>query len=262
MSALTLGVSRCGPPPMLKIDGPGGTEHLLVAGTTGAGKGSWVRSVLGAAAVRPDVQVAMIDRKHIESAPWAPRLASRAVTIDEVVRQSGRIARLVDIRTEQAAARGWDEWQPTVAEPTVIWLIDELAQAMKVDEFRLVLDPVLHMGRALGIAAVGATQQANAKALGSTEERSLFTCRAALFDAEAAGYVFTYGKDMVNDLRHVFGWLRKDRPGCGVWTDGNAKPWLCRAYKWTRADIARVVEATKHLQMPLDRILPEQRYAL
>jgi len=251
VSALTLGVARTGPPPELRIDGPGGAQHLLIAGTTGGGKGSWVRSVLGAAAVRPDVQIAMIDAKAIESAPWAPRLLSRAVTRQQIAELSVWLEHLIERRTHEAAERGWDEWQPTPEEPTVLLMVDELAQAMKVPLFRETLDTALHMSRALGIPIVGATQQANAKALGSTEDRSLFTCRAALYDSEAAGYVFTYGKDIVSANQHVFGWLRADRPGLGVWTDGTREPRLARAYHWQRSDIAEVVAATKHLAMPM-----------
>ncbi len=255
VSALTLGVARTGPPPRLPIDGPGGGQHLLIAGTTGAGKGSWVRSVLGAAAVRADVQIIMIDAKAMESAAWAPRLMARAVEDSEIIHACSWVEHVVDVRKHQAAARGWDEWHPTVEEPIVVVLVDELAQAMKVPAFREVLDKGLHLARALGVVIVGATQQANARALGSTEDRSLFTCRAALYDSEAAGYVFTYGKDVVSQFRHVFGWLRYDRPGLAVWADGTGEPRLVRAFHWHRQDIDRVVAATAHLARPIDALM-------
>lgn len=255
MTALELGVCRTGPPPTLQIAGRGGTRHVLIAGTTGAGKGSWVRSVLGAAAPDPTIQLAMIDAKAIESAPWGPRLSARAVTDQQITHLCSWVDLIIETRKHQAAARGWDEWQPSVTEPTIGLIVDELAQAMKVPAFKETLDVVLHLARALGVFVAGATQQANAKALGSTEDRSLFTCRAALYDSEAAGYVFTYGKDVVSRMQHVFGWLRYDRPGLAVWADGTGDPRLVRAYHWTRQDIDRMVAATAHLARPLDQLI-------
>ncbi len=256
VSALTLGNARLGLPPELVIDGPGGVRHLLVAGTTGAGKGSWLESVLGAAAVRADVQVFMVDPKAIDSAPWASTLAALAVTDQDIEQLAGRVASLVLSRRHLAAVRGWKEWQPSPDEPTVLFCADELARAMKVPAFAEALDLVLHLGRALGVGAVCATQQANAKAAGGTTElRSLFSCRAALFDAESAGYVFLYGKDVVSRHPDLFGWLRMDRPGLAVWSDGTGPPRLTRAFHWTRQDVDRVVAASAHLARDVDELV-------
>lgn len=256
VSALTLGVSRTGPAPELEVDGPGGVRHLLIAGTTGSGKGSWLQSVLGAAAPRADVQVCMIDPKALDSAAWAPRLAALAVDDLSIHNLSQRVAATLLERRHEAAARGWQAWEPTPERPVILLVVDELARAIKVPSFAELLDLVLHVGRALGVGVVCATQQANAKVVASTELRSLFTCRAALFDAEAAGYVFLYGKDVVSRyMPDAFGWLRYDRPGLAAWSNGTGAPWLARAYQWTRQDVARVVDATRHLAVDIDDLL-------
>lgn len=257
MTALELGVSRAAGPPRLRIAGEAGTARMLVAGTPGAGKTSWLGSVVGAAAVRADVQVVGIDAKAVDMVPWASRLSSLAIEVGDMQEIGHDLSALVVRRRGLATSRGWRWWRPSVEEPTVIVVVDELAVALEVDELREGLEVVARLGRAFGVAVVAATQQPSAKVFGSTAVRSMFAVRAALFDPEHESYRMTYAAETIKRHAHVFGYLRADRPGLAVFTDGTDAPRLARAYYWSDADIARVVEATRHLTRPFASLLAE-----
>ncbi len=189
--------------------------HSLIAGETGAGKGSVLWSVLAgvAPAIRSGlVQVWAIDPKGgMELGAGAPLFARSAYG-----------APVTDSDTSEAkdgkAAKGAPAWQedmaallelavqvmqaraaklrgvsrkhvPTIAEPLVLVVIDELAaltayvtDAGVKKRLAAALGLLLSQGRAVGVSVIGATQDARKETLNM---RDLFSRRIALRTAEA-----------------------------------------------------------------------------
>lgn len=231
--------------------------HTLIAGTTGAGKSSWVNSAVGALAPLPHVQLIGLDLKRVELSPWSGRLAALArepIEADQLARQ---LDRLLDARAAIADAHRWKWWRASADLPYVALIADELAEAAA---HAAVLDVVLRIGRvgrALGVVMLAATQQPNAKVLGGTDLRSLFVRRAALFDPEQLSYVMALGQQATKTHASLLAWLSMDRPGLAVWSDPSTHPvpWLARAHYWTDGDVDHQVAATGHLAVPLDRLI-------
>jgi len=177
-------------------------SHLLVAGETGAGKGSVLWSLLlGLAPAIRDrlVRVWAIDPKGgMELAAGGPlfdRFVYGGPTADGAPWQAG-IADLLDdaVRAMQARAarlRGnTRRLDPTLDEPLLLIVVDELASltAYVTDPTlrkRLAdaLSLLLSQGRAVGVTVVAATQDARKEVV---TMRDLFPSRVALRTAEPA----------------------------------------------------------------------------
>jgi hypothetical protein len=177
---LVLGEGKFGPTPTIRLDDSFGVRHLLIAGTTGAGKSGWINGAVAACARSPLIQLVGFDPKAVELTPWAPRMAQLATTGDDSITVSQLVWRYLQHRKHIAAKRGWRTWHPTPTEPWLGLIGDELAQVFKITggdedpQARELWDFALHVGRALGVFCIGGTQQPSSKALGdSTEIRSL-----------------------------------------------------------------------------------------
>lgn len=167
-------------------------SHWLVAGETGAGKGSvlWALILGLAPAVRAGlVRLWVIDPKG------GMELAAGAPLFDRFVYGgTEQYADLLDeavtgLRARAGRLRGITrKHEPSVEEPLVVVIVDELASLTAyVDDAALrrriasALSLLLSQGRAPGVAVVAATQDARKEVVGM---RDLFPARVALRTAE------------------------------------------------------------------------------
>lgn len=167
-------------------------SHWLVAGETGAGKGSVLWSlILGLA---PAVRAGLV-RLWVIDPKGGMELAAGAPLFDRFVYGgTEQYADLLDeavagLRARAGRLRGLTrKHEPTPEEPLVVVIVDELASLTAyVDDAALrrrianSLSLLLSQGRAPGVAVVAATQDARKEVVGM---RDLFPARVALRTAE------------------------------------------------------------------------------
>jgi DNA segregation ATPase FtsK/SpoIIIE, S-DNA-T family len=224
-------------------------SHVLIAGATGAGKGSVLWSLIRALgpAVRDGlVHLWGLDPKGgMELVPGAPlfrRLAYNNATAmadlldDAVAVMDDRAARLSGITREH---------QPSVDEPLIVVVMDELAAltayAEREDRNRInaALPALISRGRAVGVVVVAALQDPRKEIIGF---RDLIPIRIALALVEPKQTDLILGDGARQrgadcsriPLRSGIGW---------VWCDGENEPARVRAGWVTDTDIAAMVAA-------------------
>lgn len=226
-------------------------SHVLVAGETGAGKGSVLWSLLAGLAPAIGagvVEVRAIDPKGgMELAAGAPLFRRfsysgaehAAKTLDQAV---------ADMQARAGRLRGVTrKHRPTVAEPLVVVVVDELAALLAY-----VTDPALRrrltaavslllsQGRAVGFSVIAATQDARKDTL---TLRDLFPTRVALRAAEAEQADMVLGRGS-RDRGALTDRIPEDLPGVGyVVQDGRPDPVRVRFSHVTDEAIAELVDA-------------------
>lgn len=235
--------------------------HLLVAGETGAGKGSVIWSLLcglAPAIEQGRVRVWAIDPKGgMELAFGAPLFArfmyggpSDDGDGPSVAWQESTAELLEDaVRLMQARAtrcRGVvRKHTPTATEPLVLVVVDEIASltAYVTDNatrkrLAAALSLLLSQGRAVGVSVVAATQDARKEVLGM---RDLFPTRVALRAAEAEQADMVLGHGARNRGARTDA-ISPSTPGVGyVALDGEPEPVRVRFAHVTDPHIAAVV---------------------
>ncbi|VAZ96640.1 FtsK/SpoIIIE domain-containing protein [Mycobacterium pseudokansasii] len=226
-------------------------HHLLVAGATGAGKGSVLWSLI--AGLAPDVKtgrvrLCVIDPKGgMELGPGAPMLSFFA---HDATGQTLKLLReLVTLMHDRANwLRGHARLHtPTTADPLFVVIIDEIAALTSYvfdreikTEIEQLLGLLLSQGRAVGISVVAAVQDPSKDTL---PVRQLFTVRIGLRLTEASQTAMVLGQG-ARDARAQCDLIADGTPGVGyVMTDGIAHPVRVRAFWVTDADIAYLVRA-------------------
>lgn len=210
LSAVPVGVREDGDPLTLPLWRPGrGATHWLVAGETGAGKGSVLWSLLGGVApliADGTVRVWGIDPKGGMELGVAAPLFSRLVwgepreggswqepmveTLEDAVRgMQLRAARLRRRAQEEPDAPDLRVLTPTPDDPLTVVVVDELAALVAyITDAPLrkrasdALSLLLSQGRAPGVAVIGASQDVRKETVGM---RDLFPGRIGLRTAEA-----------------------------------------------------------------------------
>lgn len=232
---------------------PLGRGHALVAGQTGGGKSVALRSLLYAAAGRPDVQLVCIDLKVIELETWRPRAITVATTRTDAVAVLGAYRTELDARLSALVATGATSWTTDLG-PWLLLVVDELAELVRApeDERRHadralnLLDSLARLGRAVGIVLVLCTQHPSADVLTTALRGQLAYTLALRTRDESTAKMICQGAAC--DLAHLgdlgvgFGyWLSPDLGG----------PVLCRPDFYSPADAARRASDTAHLRAPL-----------
>jgi S-DNA-T family DNA segregation ATPase FtsK/SpoIIIE len=241
--ALPLGVTERGVPWVLRLLG----SHVLIAGATGAGKSSVVWSLIRALCpgLRDGwVQLWAVDPKGGMELVFGRALFHRfaykntadmlALLRDAVTVMRARQDRLLGVTRLHA---------PTVAEPLIVLLVDELAaltayadRDTKRDAAAL-LQLLLSQGRAVGIVVVAAAQDPGKDVI---PFRDLFPTRIALRLLEEEQVTMILGRSARNrgalcDL------IPETLPGVGyVQVEGVREPVRVRAAYVTDADIAQL----------------------
>ncbi|GAA1267546.1 FtsK/SpoIIIE domain-containing protein [Sphaerisporangium rubeum] len=183
VASVPIGLREDGAPYLLKLHG----THVLVAGATGAGKGSWlwsaVRGLLPAAAAGL-VELWALDPKRMElsygRSLFGPRYAADPADCADLLEAAvtimqGRADRYAGVQRTHV---------PTVDDPFVVVLVDEVAfltayqTDRKLKERTLAaLATLTTQGRAVGIAIVAALQDPRKEVLSI---RNLFPDKIAL----------------------------------------------------------------------------------
>jgi S-DNA-T family DNA segregation ATPase FtsK/SpoIIIE len=245
LRAVPIGRREDGRPWLVPLRG----SHTLVAGATGAGKGSVLWSMIRALGpgIRDGlVKAWVLDPKGgMELAPGAALFdrfaydtpaAMAAVLEDAVAVMQARAARL----------RGHTRLhQPSTDEPLIVVLVDELASltayAEPADRRRIgsALSLLLSQGRAVGVVVVAALQDPRKDVL---PFRDLFPTRIALALVEAEQTDLVLGR-----CARIRGAdcsrIPLTTPGVGfVWCDGEPEPARVRAGWVSDTDIATMVQ--------------------
>jgi S-DNA-T family DNA segregation ATPase FtsK/SpoIIIE len=245
LEAVPIGSREDGQPWTVRMVG----SHVLIAGATGAGKGSVLWSLIRGLApgVRDGlVQLWALDPKGgMELAAGAPLFARLAYD------SAADMAALLEAAVNTMSARArrlfgvTREHTPTVDEPLIVVLVDELASltayATRDERGRIntALAKLISKGRAVGVVLVGALQDPRKETI---PFRNLIPTRIALALVEPAETDLVLGqgaRDRGADcsripLRSGIGW---------VWCDGEREPTRVRASWVSDADIARFVAA-------------------
>jgi S-DNA-T family DNA segregation ATPase FtsK/SpoIIIE len=224
-------------------------HHILVAGATGAGKGSGLWSLI--AALAPDIKTGRV-RLCVIDPKGGMELGAGESTFsffshDATGTTLELLRALVNLMHERAdRLRGHTRLHtPTKTDPLFVIVIDEIAAltAYVTDrqarvEIEQLLGLLLSQGRAVGISVVGAIQDPSKDAL---PLRQLFTARIGLRMTEASQTAMVLGQ-AARDAGAECDLIPDSTPGVGyAIVDGTAHPTRVRAFYVTDADIAYLV---------------------
>lgn len=223
-------------------------HHILVAGATGAGKGSVLWSLIAALAPAVKtgrVRLCVIDPKGgMELGAGAPLFT--AFCHDATTNTVELLRQLVELMHARAnRLRGHTRLHtPTTGEPLMVVIIDEIAAltAYVTDrklrtEIEQLLGLLLSQGRAVGISVVAAVQDPSKDTL---PMRQLFTTRVGLRMTEATQTAMVLGHG-ARDAGAECDLIADTTPGVGyMLIDGTAEPIRIRAFHVTDADIAHL----------------------
>lgn len=220
-------------------------QHLLVAGATGAGKGSVLWSLI--AGLAPQVKSGRV-RLWVIDPKGGMELGAGAPMFSVFCHRTGEptvelLRELVELMQARAnRLRGHTRLHtPTPAEPLIMVVIDEIAAltAYVTDrkvraEIEQLLGLLLSQGRAVGISVVAAVQD---PAKDTLPVRQLFTVRIGLRMTEATQTAMVLGQG-ARDAGAECDLIADATPGVGyVMIDGTADPIRVRAFHVTDRDI-------------------------
>ncbi|PZS35808.1 MAG: cell division protein FtsK [Pseudonocardiales bacterium] len=226
-------------------------RNLLIGGEPGGGKSNGIQSILGHAALCPDVRLYLFDGKEVELPMWEPLAewfvgpdTDEAIAVLEMLRSEmtacyarlrGQAVRKVDVTTGGGMA---------------LVVIDELAlysstfgTGEQQKQFNRLLRDLIARGRAAGVIVVAATQRPSADVI-PTSLRDLFAFRWALRCSTAAASDIILGESWASQ-----GFTATDIDpadsgrGIGYLLAEGGIPRRFKAARLTDADIAVLVAA-------------------
>lgn len=234
------------------------SRHILVAGATGAGKGSVVWSILAGLAPSiktGEVSLWVVDPKGGMEFGRGSKLFNR-FSYDTGENTLRLLRDASDILTDRAnRLRGVTrQHQPSVEEPLIVLVIDELAALTAYiterkikTEVEQLLGLILSQGRAVGVSVVACVQDPSKEVLAF---RQLFPTRIALRLAEASQVPMVLGPGTHERGAHCEN-ISDQLPGVGyVGEDGKAEPTRVRAFHVTDKDIDRLTNNYHPLTQP------------
>jgi hypothetical protein len=231
-TALPIGAQEDGAPYLLRLFG----TQILIVGATGSGKGSviWalVRALAGGVGTGL-VQLWGLDPKGgMElgiGRPMFTRFACR-----DFAEMAGMLEQAAAVAQDRAARLAGEtrQHQPTLAEPLIVLIIDELANLTAYltdrqlkDRIKAALGIVLSQGRAVGVHVVAAIQDPRKEVLPA---RGLFPTRIGLRLSEPAEVDMVLG-DGMRDRGALCDRIPQTTPGVGyVVLEGDPTPMRVR----------------------------------
>jgi len=247
-------------------------SHILIAGSTGAGKGSYIWSlVIGLAPAKAAGLVKFwgLDPKRVELAiapKWWDHYACRAKEMIELLEEA-----VEDMyRRADNLAGIARKFTPSTEMPVNVIIVDEVAYLSSLmgnskegkalrERGDMALQVLLSQGRSAGYVVVGALQDPRKETLGY---RDLFTVRVALrLPGEMTDLVLGRGAKEAGAACETIP-IGPMGAGVGyVLADGQAVPYRIRAYWWDDATIreyADLVEYAKAGLFQVPQYQPEQ----
>ncbi|MEV7227279.1 FtsK/SpoIIIE domain-containing protein [Polymorphospora sp. NPDC051019] len=177
-----LGVDEFGQPVYLPMI----YRNILIGGEPGAGKSSLLNTIVGHAALCPDVRLCLLDGKQVELGLW--RDAADVFVgpdIDHAIRTLYRVQRVMDNRYSFLLSWRRRKIGPNDLFGQILVACDEIAyfSATAGDEraqklFAALLRDIVARGRAVGIIVAAATQRPSSDII-PTSLRDLFAWRFA-----------------------------------------------------------------------------------
>ncbi|MCS3790013.1 S-DNA-T family DNA segregation ATPase FtsK/SpoIIIE [Tsukamurella ocularis] len=252
ISAITVGKTGSDGPWRLPLIG----NHLLIGGVTGAGKGSVLWSIIGGLAPHihtAHVRLLVADPKGGMELGPGQALFHRFAYRPEAI--ASMLADAVEIMTGRAERlRGVTRTHtPTVGEPQLVVMIDELAALTAFADRKLKteiehsLGLLLSQGRAVGVSVVAAVQDPSKEIV---PLRQFFPLRLGLRMAEPTQTTMILGPGAVEAGTRCHQ-LPAHMPGVGfIATDQAASPVLVRAFHYQDEHIARLI---RHFPPPRTR---------
>ena len=154
-------------------------RHVLVGGTTGAGKSGLVNVLLAILTGCPDAMVWGVDLKQgMELRPWAPCLHRLATTPEEATAVLRNAVTELDRRAALLGQLGHRLWEPAPDAPALVVVIDEYAELP--EEAKASADSIARRGRAVAVTLLVATQRPTQDAMGKGAVRSQMDVRVSL----------------------------------------------------------------------------------
>ncbi|MGO8965540.1 FtsK/SpoIIIE domain-containing protein [Mycobacterium sp.] len=225
-------------------------QHILIAGATGAGKGSVLWSLI--AGLAPQVRTGRV-RLCVIDPKGGMELGAGAPMFSMFCHHTGQptvelLRQLVELMQARAnRLRGHTRLHtPSATEPLIVVVIDEIAAvtAYVTDrklraETEQLLGLLLSQGRAVGISVVAAVQD---PAKDTLPVRQLFTVRIGLRMTEATQTAMVLGQG-ARDAGAECDLIADATPGVGyVMIDGTAHPIRTRAFHVTDRDITALAQ--------------------
>jgi S-DNA-T family DNA segregation ATPase FtsK/SpoIIIE len=212
-------------------------SHVLVAGDTGSGKGSVTGSII--ASLCPAVAAGVVEIHAVDPKGGQELLCYQPLLAELAWRSFQDMAALLEAQVAAMRARAGRlagttrTHQPSVDEPVVVVLVDEVAALTAYAPDRKLRDRVTHtlsllltQGRAVGFAVVAALQDPRKEVLGM---RNLFPTRVAL-RLNDPGHADMVLGDSARDMGARCDLIADSQPGVGyVKVDGQREPRRVRA---------------------------------
>jgi len=256
-----LGIDEYGQPVYLPMI----YRNILIGGEPGAGKSSLLNTIVGHAALCPDVRLCLLDGKQVELGLWAD-CADVFVgpDIDHANRTLKRVQTVMDNRYAYLRSHRRRKIGPNDLFGQILVACDEIAYfSATVDDktkrelFASLLRDIVSRGRAVGIIVAAATQRPSSDII-PTSLRDLFAWRFA-------GRCTT---DVSSDIVLGHGWAARGfssntiatgNQGAGLLIAEGGTPALVKAAYMTDADIIRVADYATWTRRTTDTATTELR---
>ncbi|MEU5529482.1 FtsK/SpoIIIE domain-containing protein [Micromonospora chersina] len=223
-------------------------RNILIGGEPGAGKSSLLNTIVGHAALCPDVRLCLLDGKQVELGLWEDACdVFVGPDIEHAIRTLRRVQTVMDNRYAFLKARRRRKIGRNDVFGQILLACDEIAyfSATAGDEktqklFAALLRDIVARGRAVGIIVAAATQRPSSDII-PTSLRDLFAWRFA-------GRCTT---DVSSDIVLGHGWAARgfssntidpNNQGAGFLISEGGIPALVKAAYMTDADIIRVAD--------------------
>jgi S-DNA-T family DNA segregation ATPase FtsK/SpoIIIE len=211
-------------------------RHVLIGGTTGAGKSGIVNVILAYLVACRDVVIWGVDMKGgMELRPWASCFGRLAFIPEQATELFRDAVTELNRRAAQMAQTGQRTWEPTPDSPALVIIVDEYAEMP--EQARQYADSVARRGRAVAVELIAATQRPSQDAMGKGAVRSQMDTRICLRVRERREVDLILGQGAFNA-----GWQahQLSQPGAFLVSDPeHTVPERHRAYLIDDAQIAR-----------------------
>jgi DNA translocase FtsK/SpoIIIE-like protein len=229
-------------------------RHVLLGGTTGAGKSGGLNVLMGNLAACRDVVIWAVDlKKGMELGPWAPCIDRLATTPEEARELLADAVTVLEARAALLAERGQRVWEPSPDMPALVIIIDEYAElADDAPDAIKDADSIARRGRAVAVNLIAATQRPTQKAMGHGAVRSQMDVRICFRVRERKDVDLILGQGML-----AAGWQAHTPNAPGKFLIAAAEhdtPKRARAYLVTDEAVADTAVRYADLRPPLDKI--------